>query len=283
MLLTSTNTVAGILPQDWGPLLVEPVQTAARALDPTVSTLVRTASHVFHLPIVNADASASWVAEGAEITPSDPTISELVIIPSKVAGLTIVSSELAHDTSPAAAQVVGDGLARSIAQQIDAAYFGNLSAPAPSGLGALTNTAVNRIVAGTTPANLDAFAQALSLVEQDAAEITSFVANPSDALMIATLKTGSGFNAPLLGTDATNGTARQILGIPLLVTPRVAQGVIWGLSAPRNYVIMREDVSVTTDASVFFTSDRVAVRATMRVGFGFPTPKAIAKIALAAS
>lgn len=281
--LTSTTNVGGLLPEQWGPLLIEPIQALSLAFNPFVATQVMTDAHTFHIPVVNTDAASSWVAEGAEITPSDPSISELNVVPTKAAGLVIISSELANDSSPAAAEVVGQSLARSIAQTIDGAFFGNAAAPAPAGLGSLANASVSRVVAGTAPTNLDAFAQALSLVEQDAAEITAFVANPADALMVAQLKTGTGFNAPLLGTDATNGTARQILGIPLLVSPRVPVGVIWGMAANRNYTVLRTDVSVTTDASVFFTSDRIAVRATVRVAFGFPTPRAVAKIALAAS
>lgn len=282
-LLTTTATVGGLLPEQFGPLLIEPIQAAAVCLNQNVSSVVTTGNHVFHVPVVNTDAASSWVAEGAEIAPSDPSISELNITPAKVAGLVIISSELANDSSPAAANVVGDSLARSIAQTIDAAYFGNAPAPAPAGLGSLATAAVNRIAAGTAPTNLDAFAQAMSAVEQDGASITAFVANPADALVVQTIKTGTGFAAPLLGTDATNGTARQILGVPLLVSAKVPAGVIWGLSAPRNFVVLRDDVTVVADGSPFFTSDRIAVRATLRVGFGFPTGKAVAKIALAAS
>jgi hypothetical protein len=43
--------------------------------------------------------------------------------------------------------------------------------------------------------------------------------------------------------------------------------------------VVRQDAQVESDRSVFFTSDRVAVRATLRVGFGFPSPAAIVKIA----
>lgn len=282
-LLTSTAAVGGLLPEEWGPLLVEPVTAASLALNPAVSTVVETANVSFHVPVVNTDAASSWVAEGAEIAPSDPSISELTIVPRKAAGLVIISSELANDSSPAAAEVVGGSLARSLARTIDTAFFGALAAPAPSGLGALTNASLNRVVAGVTPSNLDAFAQAISLVEVDGAEITAFCANPADALTVQTIKTGTGFSAPLLGTDAANGTARQILGVPLLVSAKIPQGVVWGVAAPRNFTVLRTDVTVTTDGSVFFTSDRIAVRATMRIGFGFPTPMAVAKIALAAS
>jgi HK97 family phage major capsid protein len=282
-LLTTTTDVGGLLPEEWGPLIVEPVKAAATALDRRVSRIVPTINHTFHLPVVNADAAASWLSEGAEITPSDPTVAEIVITPAKVGGLTVISRELATDSSPAAAGIIGEGLARSIARKIDAAFFGNLSAPAPAGLGALLDAAVRRIAAGTSPSNLDAFAEAQSLVEQDGAAISAFVASPADALKLAKLKTATGWNTNLLGADATDATARQILGVPLLVCPNLADGVIYGLAAERNVVVIREEVSIAVSSDAYFSSDQIAVRATMRVGFGFATPKAVARIALAAS
>jgi hypothetical protein len=45
----------------------------------------------------------------------------------------------------------------------------------------------------------------------------------------------------------------------------------------------RRDAEVQVDRSVFFTSDRVAVRATCRVGFGFPHTAELVRIRLAAS
>jgi hypothetical protein len=55
------------------------------------------------------------VADGAEIPASDADIGELVVTPPKVAGLTVVSRELASDSAPAAQDVIGDALARDIA------------------------------------------------------------------------------------------------------------------------------------------------------------------------
>ena len=46
--------------------------------------------------------------------------------------------------------------------------------------------------------------------------------------------------------------------------------------------MIREDATVETDQSVSFTSDRSAVKAIMRVGFGFNHYAAIVKIGLSA-
>jgi hypothetical protein len=53
---------------------------------------------------------------------------------------------------------------------------------------------------------------------------------------------------------------------------------VWGLPTLHTMVILREGTTVEADESVFFTSDRVALRARMRVAFGFPHPAAVVKI-----
>lgn len=47
--------------------------------------------------------------------------------------------------------------------------------------------------------------------------------------------------------------------------------------------MLREDVTLDIDASAFFTSDRIAVRSTMRVGFGWPHPASVVKLVLSDS
>ncbi len=104
------------------------------------------------MPLVTADPTAAWVAEGADIPLSDSTRSEITVVPRKVAGLTVVSREPANNSSPAAANVVGDGLARDIPRRVDAAWFGALVAPAPSGLGALSGIGWAQVVDKPAPA-----------------------------------------------------------------------------------------------------------------------------------
>jgi HK97 family phage major capsid protein len=118
-LYTTTATVSDPLPDQHGPLVVQP--TLAASVFAQVASAVMTSANNYRVPIVAADPVASWAAEGAEITPSEPTLTELTVTPAKVAGLTIISRELADDSSPQAARVVGGGLARDIARRIDQA------------------------------------------------------------------------------------------------------------------------------------------------------------------
>ncbi len=102
----------------------------------------------------------------------------------------------------------------------------------------------------------------------------------SIAAKTGSVKEQSGSNKPLLGPDPTTPGRRQILGVPLLTSPYVptTNNVVWGISAQYAYLVVREEAEVELDRSVFFTSDRVAVRAIVRLGFGFPHPASLVKI-----
>ncbi len=272
---TAQNSGGPLLrPEEVGPLLVQPAMLLSVAAQ--VATVVHTTAHTYRVPYVAADPTAAWVFEGAEITPSDMALAEVIVTPAKLAGLTIVSRELAEDTSPAAAEAVGQGLARDIARKIDAAFFGNMPAPAPAGLGALLGNQV--VDTGATIGNTDVFAEALSLAENVTATTTAFVTSPATALVLAKVKKAAGSNEPLLGNDPTAPTKRTVLGVPLYVSPAVTAGTLWAIPVDRVYLIIRADATIEADRSVYFTSDRVAVKATMRVGFAFPHPAAIIKL-----
>ena len=87
------------------------------ALNPLCSRVLRPTAASVRLPAVTADPTAAWVAEGAEIPISDLTTAEVDVVTRKVAGLSVVTSELAEDSSPEATAEVGRGLARDIARK----------------------------------------------------------------------------------------------------------------------------------------------------------------------
>jgi HK97 family phage major capsid protein len=269
-LYTNSADVSGILPPEYNALIVAPVERDALAFNPLIATVVRTESTSFIIPVVLEDAGAAWVAEGAEITPDDPSLGELTIIPRKVAGLTVISREIALDSSPAAQKIVGDGLARSIVSQVDAAFMGNLGGSAPAGLASLAGfTPVDTNGALTT---LDVFAEAISKAELVGSNLTAFIVHPTDALTIAKLKEGTASNRPLLEDP------RVIFGVPIIVTAKATAGILWGVDASRNITVLREDTNVAVSDQAYFSSDRVGVRATMRIGFGFPTAASVVKL-----
>lgn len=274
-LLTSpSGGTHGLLPDEIGALIVQPVRAKSVAL--RVASVVTTISHEYRVPIVEGDAGAAWVAEAGEIVASDAAFDELVVRPQKVAGLSIISRELAEDSAPSAQQLVGEGLAQSIATKIDAAFFGNTIENGPSGL--LSVTGVQTVDTGGTIANTDPFAHALSLAETVGAAVTSFIANPATVLELSKVKKQTGSNEPLLGYDASQPTQRQVLGVPLIPSPAVAVGDVWAIPQIKVLVVLRDDVRLEVDRSRYFETDRIGIKATMRVGIAFPHAAAIVRL-----
>lgn len=275
---STTSGFAPILtPAQVGDLVVRPL--IQQSVAGQILTTVYTDTHSWRVPVVTADPTASWTAEGAEITASDATVDEVVVTPSKLAALSVISRELADDSTPAAAQVVGDGIVRDLTRKVDAALFTATTTNGPGGLPGVSG--ISTVDAGASYANVDAFSDALYTAAQSNGAITAWVTNPATAKTLAKVKEVTGSNKPLLGPDPSRPGQRQILGVPLLTSPAVTttNNVVWGISQPYSYLVIRDQAQVESDRSVYFTSDRVAIRATLRIGFGFAAPATIVKIA----
>lgn len=80
--------------------MIQPLIKAA--ISTQVSSVVQTGSNSTRFPIVVTDPANSWTAEGEEIDVTDPQLDELVVTPSKLAGLTVVSNELLNGSDPSA-------------------------------------------------------------------------------------------------------------------------------------------------------------------------------------
>lgn len=276
----TTTTASPLTPEQVAELVTIPVETTSVAMQ--IATSVATASHRYRIPRMTDDPTAGWIAEGAEITPSDAGVDELVVVPSKVAALSIISNELADDSSPDAAKAIGAGMVRDVAKAIDKAFFSTVAAPAPAGLQSLSGvTVVSTPTGETTWADLDVFTEGVYEAEQLGAQLGAWCANPTDAKLLATLKDQTGSNRPLLGVDPSVPTRRTIQGIPLFTDPNITVGTVWGIPALAVWVVRRTDVALETDRSVFFTSDRTAIKTTMRIGFGFVAEAAVIKVELA--
>lgn len=270
---TTTNTAAAWTPDDILALVVRPIaqESIAARLGLYRPGLTGDALRV---PLVTEDPSASWVPEGAEIPLSESELGETEATYRKLAGLSVISRELAEDSNPSAAQEIGNGLVRDIARKLDAAMFSATAIPnAPAGLGTLTG--VTELEAPATWINLDPFKAAKLRAASLGTSIAGFVVNDVDAEKLLVLKEGTTSNRDLIDSD---GTAFTISGTPVIPTPAVAAGTAWGIPSERLIVGVRQDANVVVDNSAFFTSDRVAIRATMRVAFAFAHPAAVMKI-----
>jgi HK97 family phage major capsid protein len=276
MSLTTTSAHGIVVPETLGDLVIAAAARASVIM--RASTVVVTPTKEYRVPVLSALPSSAFVAEGQELAAGDPTIEELMITPAKVGHVAPLSRELVRDSfNQDAPEIVATAQGIDIAKKIDQSAFGGDNAIANDGLEVLADV---QEVDGGPLLNLDPFAEAQSLSEDVGGTIASFIASPANALLLAQLKRGDGSNEPLLqaSVDPTAPITRQILGSRLLVSPAVDDDVIWAIPQVHSLVVVREDVETEVSTDVYFTSDRVAVKTTMRVGWGWPHPAAVVKI-----
>jgi HK97 family phage major capsid protein len=173
-------------------------------------------------------------------------------------------------------QVVGDGIVRDVSRKLDAAFFAASTTNGPAGLLSVAATAAD---AGDGWGNFDAFEFAKSNAGQHNTAVDTLVANPATALKIATIREQTGSNKSLLQPNPTAPATYTVSGVPLLTSPSIGNDIVWAIPRNRVVVALRQGTTVESDRSVFFTSDRVAIRCTVRVSWGFTDPAAITKIA----
>lgn len=270
-----TNNSKPLTPAEITGLVIEPV--LERAVTASAANVIPFSTNELRIPIVT-DGSAAWVAEGAEIPVDEPVLSEVVLTPRKLAVLVPLSNELIADANGDVTRRVGEAVARAIARKLDAAFFAATTpANGMKALGAQTGT----LTATSDLVNLDVFVQAISDLAAHGNQASTIVVSPATFKVLATLKVSAGSNAGLLQPTATLSTPLQIAGLPVVVTSALADDVAYVVDSSRIIVGLRtSDVQLAVDSSVYFSSDRSALRATLRVGSAFPDPTAIVSITL---
>lgn len=269
-------------PEQVGDRIIEPLSAASVAM--TQTRVVQTDSAEYRIPVVEDDADADWVGENDEIPESEATGRSIKVTPQKVAGLASVSNEAVSDTSPEAHQEIADGLARKIARKVDRALFGryvtldtdpDYNEDRPAGLESIALDRLTHLDADPLAVSLDAFIDADSEAEELGVEITSWITTKNIKRGLRKLKSGSGANSYLLDYE---GRQLTLLGAPVIASPFVTAGSVWGLPKSRVRTVLRKDVSVAFDKSYRFNRDQTSVRATARLAFGFPSPESIVLI-----
>lgn len=267
----TTVSLSALATSEQANLILEPLLAEAVATNSAVATVHSTSSTEFRIPRVDSEAAANWTEEGQEITPSGVDVDEVLVTPKKAAGLVPVSTELAEDSSPDAAQLIGRSLSRALIDRVDAAFFGDLASPAPKGLESLAVTELS-----TTLENLDGLLEARASIAGDGGGATAILAHPADALALAKLKDSDGSNRSLIEDVST------VIGLPVIQSAHASQGALWVVDASTIHTVVRSDVAVESSREAYFSSDRVAVRATMRVDFGFSHPERVVKLSITA-
>jgi HK97 family phage major capsid protein len=278
-ILTTTSGASGFI-QLLQTSLIAPLGQASIAA--RISTTIETNAGRIDVPIIVEDADAGWYAEGAEIAADEPVFQTIPVTPSKLAGITAVSNETIASGIGNVASMALDSLVRDIAHKLDAAYFGDLTAPAPAGLEALAT--VHDLTSSLS--SFDVFEQARIEASKIGETITAFATDPDTLLALATAKESASSNRPLLqpapaqSSTTLSGDSVSLLvsGVPVYASAAVTPGTIWGIPRRTSVIVLSGDPELATSADAGFRNDLTYVRATLRAGFAFTRPSAIQKI-----
>lgn len=273
MTLTRANAVPILKPNEVRPLLLEPTIAAAAASQ--VATTVYIDAPTMFLPRMSGIDVAEWLPEGQEIALDDVEFTGQSIEPKRLVGGAVLTKEAIEDTSPEASALVGQALAADLAVKLDETFFGAKGTNAERPAGLLDVTGITNI-AGTTDL-VGTFLDAMAAAESAGVSPSAWVAHPNT---VTALTKGLAMFTGQPTLDITTAQRRVILGVPLVSSRHVAAGVVWGLHAPSNLIVVRTAAEVEADSSVFFLSFRTALRARLRAAFGFTRPDTIVKVTL---
>lgn len=269
MTMKRTDQAQSWLPQAFGEMLDLVVQ--AKSVAAQASTLFSTDKQKVGFPLWVADPAVGWYAELDEIALTDGDTDEVVVIPTKTAGLTLISNELADDSDPAIAEQIAAALANQIAHAIDKAYFANTTTKGPSGLLSLASTSVDT---GSAVANLDAFVQGRYAAEANGAKLSHWLMSSDTAESLSLLKRQTGSNEPLIEFVEDGIT---VAGLPVITSTHVdAATVAWGVDKSQQRYVLRKGTTVERFPAV--TTDGLYVRAISRVGLGFLNPAGVVRL-----
>lgn len=225
------------------------------------------------IPFIADDVTAGFVPEGTDIDALDPTLDEITITTRKVAVLTKISSEAY--AANGVAGILTNSLRRSVIAKADNAYLTNTGGP----IGIANVTGI--VDGGALASNLDGFVDLLATLETNGAQPSHIIANPAAWAAVQKLKTATGSNAPLVGAPQQS-TERQLLGIPVIINRFAPENTL--LVTDRSQTVASVgNVGVATSSDRYFDSDSVAVRVTLRFGFGIIRADRIGKITVGAS
>lgn len=272
MTLTSALAKPILKPEQIIPLLLEPV--VRESVLGQIATTMYTDRPAVRVPKMTDIDVADWIPEGQEIPLGDVEFDELELIPRRLAGGSVVTREVIEDTSPIASELIGQSLARDLAKKVDISFFGakGTNTERPAGLADLTG--YSPVTASSL--SLDAFFDAEIAADAAGAPIDVYVTNPVTAASIGKLT--------MTGTagvqDITVKARRVVLGVPVIASPHVPAGTIWGFNRASTLFIVRTQAEVEAHDGPFFTSYRVALRSRIRCTWGFTNPATVVRITI---
>jgi HK97 family phage major capsid protein len=280
MAIETTSSNSALLQSVVQQLVIQPLEQASSFLN--AGPLIIDSNKPVRIPRITAGATASFVAEGAQIGDGSVTWDEVDALPSTLKGIKVwlpLSNELLRTSAvDGLNSVLQSRLLTDISMALDAALYD----------GAGTSNTIKGIFqqSGIATGTLD-LTDADSLIDGLATAQENFV-NPSHWVMTAAtfaalrkLKVSDSDNRYIFDPNGSiqNGTAFQLLGLPVVITshiPNVSSNARAALVDFSKVAVVRD-----TDANVFISTERladfdsVAIRVTLRMDVALLQPHAV--------
>lgn len=220
------------------------------------------------------DAAATFTAEGAPITETDPGLSECVVATGKVTQLVKLSRE--QFGQPNASELLSTSVSRAVTKAGNTAYIAQAKPTSPAvtpPAGLLNVTGI--VDGGAIADDLDGLVDLLATLAGNDAQPSHIIVSPTGWASLRKFKIGTGYNGALLGTGATDAQ-KFLLDLPVLVSAAVPANK--GLVVDQTAVVSAVGpVEVATSEHAFFGSDSIAIRCTWRFGANVVKPNRIGK------
>lgn len=240
-------------------------------------------SDTLRQPRVTGRLTAYWVGENVAGTTSDATFDQISLVAKKLMVLTSMSSELNEDSAISLAEFVASDIARALAYEEDRAGFLGTGLSTDGGivgvstsLGTINGTddggglvlAAGNLFSEFTLANLNA---TVARVPSYARPGAKWYCSPTvfDSV-IARLALAAGGALPI---DIINGVSTpKALGYPVVLTEVLPStdvnsqiALLFGNLAQSTTFGDRRSITISTDSSLYFTQDALAVKGTERI------------------
>jgi HK97 family phage major capsid protein len=223
------------------------------------------------------DADAQFTAEGGDIPEAEPSLSEVLVHTGKVTLLVKVSREQYNQNGTA--NMLSESARRAVLKKANEAYLSQVIPTSPNvtpPAGILNIPGIQD--GGEVATNLDALADAFTLVETAGGTVTHILAAPDSWGALRKLKTGTGSNLSLLGAG-TDDAEKRILNTPVYTSNAVPSGRL-ALIDSSAIVSAAGEVQVAVSEHAYFGSDSIALRVTFRFGQNVVRPERVVKLSL---
>lgn len=266
-------------PAETWDLVTEP--TIGQSIARDIAQVVRMRGPSIRIPTLTDLPEPAWVPEAAKIPVGDLTFSEQTIVPQKLGVIVPITEELERDSNPEATRLVGQSIGAAFYEKLDEALVhGATLADGATIPGLATAVPAPTLVAVADSWDPGDFTAGMAVAEARGTRVNVWLMNPADKTEVINMAITMAGAAAMLGVNTAGAERATMLGVPIVTTPQVPAGTIYGIPTNRVVIAVRDDLETVIDRSFLFDTWSLAVRAVLRVGVGFTDPAAIAKMVL---